>query len=290
MSCSTPLVSILTPSLNQSAWLADNLHSVACQTYAQIEHLVMDGGSTDGTRAILRAAGEKVIWRSEHDTGQSSALNKAFAASSGEIVGWINSDDAYFDRRVVEDVVAYFSGHPDVDVAYGHCLQITGEGTAIQVLWAPEFDADLQRAVNIQIQPSTFMRRRALADPMLDTSFHFAMDYELWLRLASQGRRFGRINRILSVDRHQLGRKSATIKDVNFADLERLAPMYDLRLGPEFDGQRSAFYRRQRVMGALFIPRVHTDRVAFTPSAHMKRGLWQRQIGSRRTDWPEELK
>ena len=285
-----PSVSILTPSFNQAAFLTDNLRSVARQTYPNVEHIVMDGGSTDDSAGILRDAGGPVEWKSEPDKGQSDAVNKAFRQSRGDIIGWLNSDDAYFDGSVLEDVVAYFLSHPDVDVAYGHCLQTTGDGTAIQVLWAPRFDPELQKAVNLQMQPSTFVRRRALSDPMLDASFHFAMDYELWLRLASQGRRFGRIDRILSIDRQQLERKSATIKDVNFADLERLRPMYDLHLGPEYDRQRTMFYVRQRLMGAPLIPSIRAENVAFTPSPDLKSGLWRRQIGSRRTHWPKELK
>jgi hypothetical protein len=285
-----PLVSILTPSYNQATWLPDNLRSVACQTYSAVEHIIMDGGSTDGSVAILEAAGHSATWSSEPDRGQADAINKAFRTSEGEIVGWLNSDDAYFDCDVVGDVVRFFTANPGVDVVYGHCLQITSDGTAIQVLWAPRFDAELQKAVNLQMQPSTFVRRSALSDPMLDDSFNFAMDYELWLRLASEGRRSERIDRILSVDRHQLGRKSATIKDVNFAELERLAPMYGLHLGPEYDPQRSAFYRRQRLVGALLIPGIRADRVAFIPSDRFKSGLWKRQIGSRRTKWPAELK
>ena len=285
-----PLVSILTPSFNQAAFLTDNLRSVARQTYPNVEHIVMDGGSTDGSAEILRDAGGSVKWRSEPDNGQSDAVNKAFRESRGEIIGWLNSDDAYFDASVLEDVAAYFRSHPDIDVVYGHCLQTTGDGTAIQVLWAPRFDPELQKTVNLQMQPSTFMRRHALSDPLLDASFHFAMDYELWLRLASQGSRFGRIDRILSIDRHQLGRKSAMIKEVYVADLERLTPMYGLHAGAEFDRQRSMFYRRQRLMGALFIPTIHTNKVTFTPSANLKTGLWRRQVGSRRTNWPDEFK
>ena len=285
-----PVVSILTPSFNQAAFLPDNLRSVACQTYPHVEHIVMDGGSTDGSVDILRKAGDSIRWRSEPDSGQADAVNKAFRESRGEIIGWLNSDDAYFDCRVIEDVAAYFQAHPDADVVYGHCLQVTGEGMAIQVLWAPRFDRELQKAVNLHMQPSTFVRRRALSDPLLDTSFHFAMDYELWLRLAAQGRRFERIARILSIDRQQPERKSATIKDVNFTDLERLRPMYELHPGPEFDRQRSMFYVMQRLMGAPLIPAIRAENLAFTPSLDLKRGLWRRQVGSRRSRWPEELK
>jgi len=284
------LVSILTPSYNQAAWLPDNLSSVACQTYTRVEHIVMDGGSTDGSLQILEAASDSIVWASEPDTGQADAVNKAFARSHGEIIGWINSDDAYFDCRVIAEVVAFFSAHPEVDVAYGHCLQITADGAIIQVLWAPPFDAGLWKALNPQMQPATFVRRSALSEPMLDDSFHFALDYELWLRLASQGHRFGRIGRILAIDRHHLERKSATRKDVNFADLDRLGPMYDLHLGAEYEPQRARFYRKQRLMGALLIPRIRADKVAFTASPNFKAGLWKRQVGSRRRDWPEELR
>jgi hypothetical protein len=217
-------------------------------------------------------------------------VNKAFRLSRGEIIGWLNSDDAYFDCRVVEDVVAYFASHPDVDVAYGHCLQITDDGRAIQVLWAPPFDDHLLKIVDPWMQPSTFVRRRALSDPMLDASFHFAMDYELWLRLAAEGRRFGRIGRILSVDRHQPARKSATMKDVHRADLERLRGEYGLELGADRERRRSAFYVRQRLMGALLIPAVRGGSVAFSAPPDLKAGLWRRQVGSRRSSWPEALR
>jgi glycosyltransferase involved in cell wall biosynthesis len=115
-----PLVSILTPSFNQARWLVDTLQSVARQTYPHIEHIVMDGGSTDGTVDLLTHAGSRVTWKSEPDRGQSHALNKALAASTGEIIGWINSDDAYYDVDAVAAVAQCFARHPEVDVVYGH--------------------------------------------------------------------------------------------------------------------------------------------------------------------------
>jgi len=285
----TPLVSILTPSFNQAAWLPDNLASVACQTYPMIEHIVMDGGSTDGSVDVLRAAGDSVSWVSEPDAGQSDAINKAFAASSGEIIGWINSDDAYFDCRVIADVVAFFEAHPDADVVYGHCAQIDADGRIIQLLWSPPYDETLLRAVNVLSQPAVFIRRGALTEPMLDATFHFAMDYELWLRLAREGRRFGRIDRIAAVDRHYPARKSSTITDVMDADLVRLAETHGALIGPEHERARSRFYVRQRLMGALLAPRVTRD-VAFTAPADLARGLVRRQVFTRRSDWPEEYR
>ncbi|MDP2232720.1 MAG: glycosyltransferase family 2 protein, partial [Actinomycetota bacterium] len=223
---STPLVSILTPSFNQSEFLSDNLRSVAMQTYPHVEHVVMDGGSTDGTVGLLEAAKSKVLWESENDDGQAHAINKAFERSKGEIIGWINSDDAYVDEDVVSDVVAFFDKNPSVDVAYGHCLQTTSAGLIIQVLWAPRFSGNLLRTVDFISQPGAFIRRSALTAPMLDATYHFAMDYELWLRLMEQGSRFSRMDRITAIDRHQANRKSLTMLDVHDANTVRLAERY----------------------------------------------------------------
>lgn len=284
-----PLVSILTPSFNQARWLGDNLASVSCQTYLHVEHIVMDGGSNDGSVEILEAAGESIRWRSESDRGQSHAINKAFSESRGEIIGWLNSDDAYFDCQVVESAVALFSASPDVDIIYGHALKTTGEGAFIQVLWAPPFDHDLLKAVDFIVQPAAFIRRSALTDPMLNEEYHFAMDYELWMRLAKQGHTFERLNRVMAVDRHQPERKSSTIKDVYEHNLALLAERYDMNLGPEWERKRSAFYVKQRIFGALQIPLLR-GQYAFTAPADAKSGLWGRQILTRRSTWPTEYR
>ena len=286
----TPLVSVLTPSFCQATWLGDNLRSVACQTYAPIEHVVMDGGSTDGTVEILQAAGDSVRWRSEPDNGQADAINKALRESTGEIIGWLNSDDAYFDCRVVADVVEYFVTHPDVDVAYGHAAQTTHDGVIIQMLWVPEYDRDLLGALDFIVQPTAFMRRSALSEPMLNDAFHFAMDYELWLRLADSGHKFARLDRTLAIDRHQPGRKSSTIKDVYLENLSKLGQMYPMRLEPEFETQRSVYYRSQRLMGAFLIPKIRPSDLAFTAPADLKSGLWRRQLFTRKSSWPEEYR
>ena len=84
----------------------------------------MDGGSTDGSLAVLREAGASVQWESRSDGGQSEALNRAFAKSSGDIIGWVNSDDAYYRPTVIAEVVEAFTKRPEVDVFYGHCALV----------------------------------------------------------------------------------------------------------------------------------------------------------------------
>jgi glycosyltransferase involved in cell wall biosynthesis len=284
-----PLVSILTPSFNQAAWLPDNLRSVACQTYPRVEHIVMDGGSTDGSVEVLRQAGETVRWRSEPDSGQSHAVNKAFAESHGEIIGWINSDDAYFDCRVVEDVVAYFTSHPDVDVVYGHAAQVDDRGEIIWMIWTPPFWRRVLKIVNFIGQPVAFVRRRALSEPMLDESFHFSMDYELWLRLDREGRRFGHIDRIVAVDRHQAARKGVTMTDVLHADIERLAETHGRGYPPGKRVLSWGFYTWRRAMGALLIPRIPRE-LAFTDVATPRWDVFRRQVLSWGKRWPGDWK
>ena len=247
----------------------------------------MDGGSTDGSVDILRAAGDSIVWRSEPDRGQSHAINKAFAASKGDIIGWINSDDAYFDCRVVEDVVAAFEAHPEVDVIYGHLAQVAEDGTIIWLNWVPRFSSRLLHVLNFIGQPVAFIRRSALSEPMLDETFHFTMDYELWLRLEAAGSRFLRISRITAVDRHQSERKGVVIADVLHSDLGRLAESHG-RGYPR--GKRLlswAFYTWRRAAGALLIPRV-PDELAFTDVHTSRWALVRRQLLSWNKKWPED--
>lgn len=220
-----PLVSILTPSFNQGRWLRDNLASVAAQSYGSIEHVVMDGGSRDETLDLLEATDGRVKWRSEQDRGQSHALNKALGASEGEYIGWLNSDDAYFSRDAVSDVVSVFDADPSVNVVYGHALLVDSDGTILKMIWVPPFSYRLLLLYNFLVQPSVFFRRSAIEPQFVDEEFDYSMDRELWLRLA-QEHRFKRLNRILAVDRHQLARKTSARPDLVQADRRRLLDRY----------------------------------------------------------------
>jgi len=210
-----PLVSILTPSFGQARWLEDNLRSVEAQTYRPIEHVVMDGGSTDGSVRILEnRSRDGLIWASQPDRGQSDAINQAFARSSGEIIGWLNSDDAYFSRDVVEQAASVFEAHPDVGVVYGHAALVNADGMLLHVVWTPSFARTLLRAYNLICQPTVFVRRSVVVRPYLvDPEFDYCMDWELLLHLAERTR-FHRMDRIVAIDRHHLRRKSLTRLDL----------------------------------------------------------------------------
>lgn len=242
-----PVASVLTPSYNQARWLVDNLRSVAAQTYPNIEHIVVDGGSTDGSVEILAAA-PGVVWNSGQDQGQSDALNMAFSRSTGDIIGWLNSDDAYFSRNAVAQAVAVFQEHPEVGVVYGHGVLVNGSGTLLHVLWTPPFSKKLLRSwYNPICQPTVFVRRSVIGRAFLvDRDFDYMMDRELWLYLSGRTL-FHRLDRILAIDRHHPQRKSYRLLDVAAHDYELISQRYGVP-GPA----SSRFWLRIVKLGVRF--------------------------------------
>ena len=223
-------VSVLTPSFNQAQWLGDTIESVRAQTYPSIEHVVSDGGSTDGSLQLLSGAERPdFVWESGSDNGQSDAINKAFARSSGDVIGWLNSDDAYFTRDVVARAVQIFDAEPEVGVVYGHAARVDADGNLLYVLWVPPGAPRLlARGYNPVRQPAVFVRRSALGrDVLVDPDFDYMMDRELWLHL-SRRTRFRRLDRILAVDRHHALRKSWARRDLRDADRELLKERYGI--------------------------------------------------------------
>lgn len=182
-----PLVSILTPSYHQARFLPDQISSIKSQSYRPIEHIICDGGSEDGTKELLasyslESGGVQVTWRSEADRGQAHAINKAFELSSGEIIGWLNSDDVYFHKGVVERVVAEFSRHPDVDVIHADVAKISGRNL-IGLIWCiPDFNYERMFVDGKVSQPTVFFRRKVFEENKLNENI-LCLDYEFWLRL-----------------------------------------------------------------------------------------------------------
>jgi glycosyltransferase involved in cell wall biosynthesis len=246
-----PLVSILTPSFNQGQFLGDCLASVATQTYPRIEHIVCDGGSTDGTLDVLERAGSHVLWVSEPDRGQSQALNKAFRLSSGSILGWLNSDDAYFGPTAVADAVDLFERRPEVDVVYGHSALVNADGLILHLLWSPPFSYRLLHTTNFIIQPTVFIRRAAVQETLVDESYDHSMDRELWLRLGRRVR-FARLDGVVAIDRHHENRKVYTRTDLARADDARLVEKY----GSIPSGRRRGRTKAVRVVQRLLAVRL----------------------------------
>lgn len=259
---SLPLVSVLTPSFNQAQWLVHNLESVASQNYPHIEHIICDGASVDGSIDILRAASSRCLWTSEVDAGQSDAINKAFRMSHGTIIGWLNSDDAYFSTSTISHVVQHFQRNRRAGVVYGHAALVDGEGRTLQAMWVPSFTQLRLRHYNFLVQPAVFMRRSVLDDPMVDPSFDYMMDRELWMRLSGETC-FERADRILAVDRHHPARKSYTRRDLYVKDDGRLVAAYQLRTGRLELVRRKVIKVGMRLMGLTLLRQLQTAPLAF---------------------------
>lgn len=209
------MLSIVTPSFNQRAFLLEALESVRQQNHGNVEHLVFDGGSTDGSVELLREYSERpewahLKWVSERDRGQSDALNKGFRMASGDLIGWLNSDDRY--RPGCFDLVKRAeTSAPDIDVFYGDYTTIDEEGRLLEVRREIEFSRFVLLYHKVLYVPSTstFIRRRVFeAGNFLDESFHFAMDYEYFVRLAMKGHKFRHIAGLLADFRWHSSSKS----------------------------------------------------------------------------------
>lgn len=232
-----PLVSVLTPSFNQGKWLGDNLRSVATQTYDRIEHVVMDGGSSDDTLELLEKAGDSVVWASEPDRGQSHALNKAFAMSQGEIIGWINSDDAFADRRAIATAVDVFEKNPAVGAVYGHGLIVDAHNRVLQIVWCPSYSSELLTQQTYFIQPSVLIRRSCLDEFLVDEQLDFVMDRDLWIRLRDRTE-FRAVDMFVGLDRNHETRKS-----LQSGMVEEMTE-YDANIGVDHAARREALRRK----------------------------------------------
>ena len=181
-----PLVSIVTPSFNQAQFIKDTIRSVLSQNYPLIEYIVIDGGSTDGSVELIRKYADRLaFWQSQKDLGQTDAINQGFNRANGEILAWINSDDTYMPNAI-EDAVTYLMENPEVGMVYGDANFIDEKNTIIGKFPAAQTNLKkLHRGfVHIPQQASFFRKTLWKQVGPLDPSFYFAMDYDLWVRLA----------------------------------------------------------------------------------------------------------
>ena len=180
-----PKISIITPSFNQGSFIEETIKSVLAQDYPDVEHIVVDGGSTDGTLDILRRYPHlKVI--SGPDTGQANAVNKGLREATGEIIGWLNSDDTYFPG-VFDDVAKTISAAGGVFIAMGRCAFIDEKG---ELTGKEHPSAFVSHREVVKIwklytipQPAVFFHRTVYEQcGGLDESLYFGLDYDLFLR------------------------------------------------------------------------------------------------------------
>jgi glycosyltransferase involved in cell wall biosynthesis len=181
----TPLVTIVTPSYNQANYLEHSIRSVLAQDYPNIEYLVIDGASKDGSVDIIQDYADRLAgWVSEPDQGQAEAIAKGFARANGEILAWLNSDDLYLPGAVRAAVRA-LQEKPEAGLVYGNAITIDAQGRPLNRLDFTPYDLVDLMSFQIICQPSVFLRRQAYEQSGgIDPTYHFMLDHHLWVRIA----------------------------------------------------------------------------------------------------------
>lgn len=230
--CSWPRVSIVTPSYNQAEFIEGTIRSVLLQGYPNLEYIVIDGGSTDGSAEIIQKYEPWLtFWVSERDHGQAHAINKGFQRATGSILAWLNSDDEYL-ANTLNFVARSFRKQPNIELLCGDCEMIDSKGHVIDRIKGRPGDLAELLAGDFIPQPSAFFHRRAWeAVGGLDIDLRFILDYDLWIRMMLHGIRLQYIPLSLSRFRwHDLSKTRRYLAQFGFeylAILERLFQKQD---------------------------------------------------------------
>jgi glycosyltransferase involved in cell wall biosynthesis len=188
-----PLVTIITPSLNQGNFIEDTIRSVLEQTHDNIEYLIMDGGSTDNTLEVIDRYSDdpRLVLYSEKDEGQYDAVNRGFALASGEIIGWINADDIY-TRDALEKMISVFNESVDTEVVYGRLHSFSVDDGTRRQLFCREFSYKWLRRYCFTNPSVTFIRSSVIKQDrfFIDTTVPTYGDWDWYLRMAEHGKKF----------------------------------------------------------------------------------------------------
>jgi glycosyltransferase involved in cell wall biosynthesis len=197
------------------------------QDYPRIEHIILDGGSSDSTANVLKKYSAQITWFSEPDRGQSHAINKGFRMARSGIIGWLNSDDVYTEGAISKAVSSLLS-NPDLGMVYGDAEIIDETGENIGFYKTEEFALGRLARHCFICQPATFMWSHVLADVgLLDEQLHYCMDLDLWIRIA-QKYKVGYLSKCLAKSRWHLACKSvARREDALHEIMEVISRHYD---------------------------------------------------------------
>lgn len=222
-----PKISIVTPSLDQAQFLEQTISSVLSQDYPNLEYIVIDGGSTDGSVDIIQKYADRLhYWVSEPDRGHADAINKGFAKSSGEIIAWLNSDDVYLPGAISSAVKA-FQKHGNADLIYGDVYVIDEDGNPLGERRLTTMDRyDFLGSGDCLAQPATFWTRRIYDEVGgIDTGYYFQLDLDFYIKVADAGK-IKHVRDYFAKIRMQPEGKMTKADDVRKSDLVLLRQRY----------------------------------------------------------------
>ncbi len=247
-----PKLSVITPSFNQAAFLERTILSVLNQNYPNLEYIIIDGGSSDGSVEIIKKY-EKYLhfWVSEKDNGQVDAINKGLLRATGEWLSFQNSDDVYAPNALVR-VAAEITKSRSVDILYGHIVMIDEHDIVIEQLKTVPFCRQCQVAEGMQIHNQSLFFKRSLIDRfgLFDTAYQFAFDYEFITRFTMNTSVVCRqINYFLGGFRKHISAKTSTISDVGTREHETIKQRYTSQIDSVLGLRFWLWYCRLRKMG-----------------------------------------
>lgn len=204
-----PRISIVTPSLNQSKYISETIESILSQDYPDLEYVIVDGGSSDGTVEIIRRYESRLsYWISEPDTGQSDAIMKGFNRCSGELFAWVNSDDVLLPGYLQAVARCYIEDEcPDIVTA--NVAYIDGQGRITRYVRMPRQSRFFFfRGVSHSSAPAIFFKSSLFRFVGgVNLNLHSCMDFDIWVRMMQKGARVAHIPRLLGAFRWHPGNK-----------------------------------------------------------------------------------
>lgn len=178
-----PLFSIITITLNSEKYLAEAIESIIAQAYPNKEHIIIDGGSSDGTLEIIKSYKDRVRWISEPDAGISDAMNKGIDMARGDVISHLHSDDIY-KGGTLEKVAEAFFNSPGKKWLVGNGEYVDEDGKKIRTTKINSYRYDKLKKHNFLFHPSIFIKKEIFSHVgYFNTDYKYAMDYDMWLRL-----------------------------------------------------------------------------------------------------------
>ena len=224
-----PKISVITPSFNQEQFIEQTILSVISQGYPRLEYIIMDGGSTDNSVEIIKKYEKHLThWQSKKDTGQAAAINEGFSIATGEILCWLNSDDAYMPG-IFRKIAQLFSDNNAAEIIFGNCLHFNDQSKKTRgsdvVKAHQRFELSLCDYI---IQPSTFFTRSAwLQTGLLNEKLHFTFDWDWFIRAQKSSVRLTPIQEYFSLYRIHDTHKSGAGGNKRAAELKQIAAIYN---------------------------------------------------------------